>query len=213
MNSRKPCLGQSLSLLSLFRLGRLRLGLSYFLIVLAALGFIVGKADAAETTTSETRKDGAANVIALEVGKAQLIRLSATPNVIMLGNPAVADVVVEDDGLLFLLGQEPGETNMIILDQAGKVIISAAIVVGPMKKRRVTVDRGQETFTLSCNPRCVPVATPQGTGATTATATATATDAESASGSESTEQTATDDQTADIASALSGLLSDQQEQE
>ena len=213
MNARKSYLERSLSLLSLIRLGRLRIRFRYFLIAVAALCFVVGNADAAETTTTETRKDGAANVIALEVGKAQLIRLSATPNVIMLGNPTVADVVVEDDGLLFLLGQEPGETNMIILDQAGKVIISAAIVVGPMKKRRVTVDRGQETFTLSCNPRCVPVATPQGTGATTATATATATDAESASGSESTEQTATDDQTADIASALSGLLSDQQEQE
>ena len=211
MNSRKPCLGQSLSLFSLACLDRLRLGLGYFLIVLAALGCIVGKADAAETTTSETRKDGAANVIALEVGKAQLVRLSATPNVIMLGNPAVADVVVEDDGLLFLLGQEPGETNMLVLDQAGKVIISAAVVVGPMKKRRVTVDRGQETFTLSCNPRCVPVATPQGTGATTATATATV--ADSANGGESAEQATTDDQTADIASALSGLLSEQQEQE
>ena len=211
MNARKTYLERSLSLLSLICLGRLRIGFRYFLIVVAALCFVVGNADAAETKTSETRKYGAANVIALEVGKARLIRLSATPNVIMLGNPTVADVVVEDDGLLFLLGQEPGETNMLILDQAGKVIISAAVVVGPMKKRRVTVDRGQETFTLSCNPRCVPVATPQGTGATTATATAT--DAESASGSESTEQTATDDQTADIASALSGLLSDQQEQE
>ncbi len=211
MNARKSYLERSLSLLSLIRLGRLRIRFRYFLIAVAALCFVVGNADAAETTTTETRKDGAANVIALEVGKAQLIRLSATPNVIMLGNPTVADVVVEDDGLLFLLGQEPGETNMLILDQAGKVIISAAVVVGPMKKRRVTVDRGQETFTLSCNPRCVPVATPQGTGATTATATATA--AESTGGGESAEQAATDDQTADIASALSGLLSDQQEQE
>ncbi len=209
MNARKSYLERSLSLLSLIRLGRLRIRFRYFLIAVAALCFVVGNADAAETTTTETRKDGAANVIALEVGKAQLIRLSATPNVIMLGNPTVADVVVEDDGLLFLLGQEPGETNMLILDQAGKVIISAAVVVGPMKKRRVTVDRGQETFTLSCNPRCVPVATPQGTGATTATATA----AESGGGGESAEQAATDDQTADIASALSGLLSDQQEQE
>ncbi len=127
---------------------------------------IIGKAEAADTVkTAET-----SDAIALEIGKARLIRLTATPDVVMLGNPAVADVVLEDNGLLFLLGREPGETNLLILNKAGKVILSSSVIVVPLSKRRVTIDRGPEVFTLSCDPRCVPVATPQGSGATTAAA-------------------------------------------
>ncbi|MBT3493728.1 MAG: hypothetical protein HOA08_22540 [Rhodospirillaceae bacterium] len=203
MNNRKPCLGQSLG-----RLGPFHLGLGYLVIIAVALGFAVGQADAAETVAVETGQAGTADVFAIEIGKAQLIQLSATPDVIMLGNPAVADVVVEDNGLLFLLGREPGETNMLILDDTGKVVISAAIVVGPMKKRRVTVDRGPQAFTLSCNPRCVPVATPQGSGATTAAAAGAA-----SAGGEEAEQAAAGDPAAEIANALSGLLGNQQGQE
>ncbi len=129
---------------------------------------IIGKAAAA----GADEKAGAAELINLEVGKALLVRLSVTPDVVMLGNPAVADVVVEDNGLLFLLGREPGETNLLVLSKAGEVILSSSVLVGPLSKRRVTVDRGPQVFTLSCNPRCVPVATPQGSGATTAEAAA-----------------------------------------
>ncbi|MFP6749359.1 MAG: pilus assembly protein N-terminal domain-containing protein [Alphaproteobacteria bacterium] len=110
----------------------------------------------------------AAGVILLEVGKTRILPLSRPADVIMLGNPAVADVVVEGNGRIFLLGREPGETNLMILDQAGKVILSSAIVVGPVNKRRITIDRRQVSSTLSCNPRCSPVATPRGSGATTA---------------------------------------------
>ena len=109
-------------------------------------------------------------VVNVEIGKAKMLELKSPPDVVVLGNPLVADIVVEGNGALFLLGREPGETNLTILDEEGKVLLNTAVVVGPVKKRRVTVDRGPQSFTLSCNPRCSPVATPQGTGATTAVA-------------------------------------------
>jgi Flp pilus assembly secretin CpaC len=115
----------------------------------------------------------ATEVITVEIGKALLVQLSATPKVVMLGNPNIADVAMEDNGLLFLLGKEPGETNLMILDDKGEVLISSPVIVAPGQKRHVTIDRGRERFTLSCNPRCVPVATPNGTGAATTTAAAT----------------------------------------
>ena len=113
----------------------------------------------------------ATEVITVEIGKAMLVQLSATPKVVMLGNPNIADVVMEDNGLLFLLGKEPGETNLMILNDKGEVLISSPVIVAPGQKRHVTIDRGQERSLLSCNPRCVPVATPNGAGATTAAAT------------------------------------------
>ena len=92
------------------------------------------------------------------------------------------------------------------LNKAGTVIMSSAIVVEPVKNRRVTVDRGPETFTLSCNPRCSAVATPRGSGATTAAAAPAATAAGGRTAGNDTD-------TADLASALSGLLGGQHEAE
>ncbi|MDP6691136.1 MAG: pilus assembly protein N-terminal domain-containing protein [Alphaproteobacteria bacterium] len=176
------------------------------LAVLAAVFcLVVERAEAAGDTA----------VITVEIGKAKMVRLETTPDVIMLGNPAVADVVVEDNGMLFLLGREPGETNLMILDETGKVVLSSPIVVGPVQKRRVTVDNGVESFTLSCNPRCVPVATPQGTGATTP-ATAGATGEQAEGEEEQTaggEQAAGGDQAAALANALGSLMGNQQEQQ
>ncbi len=187
--------------------GLLLVSLLIFVNLLAASpSHLIGLAVAADAT----QKAKADDTIDLQVGKAQLVRLSVTPDVVMVGNPAIADVVVEDNGLLFLLGQEPGETNLLVLNKAGKVILSSPVVVGPLTERRVTVDRGPEVFTLSCNPRCVPVATPEGTGATTAAAAPGA----AAPGGQAVAQDAGGGadggpggaNAADIANALSGLV-------
>jgi len=192
------------------RQGLLRISL---IMLVAILGISLDKAVGTAMAAGTDDKSGGADVISLEIGKATLIKLSVTPHLVMLGNPAVADVVVEDSGQLFLLGREPGETNMLIINRSGKVIMSSAVVVGPMIKRRVTIDNGPDTFTLSCNPRCVPVATPEGSGATTAATTAAA-GAAAIPGSQAalpaTTQTggsepATGDP-ANIANALSNLL-------
>ena len=182
---------------------------------LVILGVFMGAPSAVGIGTARAAEAGekaeAAETIPLEIGKAQLVPLSETPDVVMLGDPTIADVVVEEDGLMFLLGREPGETNLLVMNKDGGVILSSAVVVGPLKKRQMTVDRGVEAFTLSCNPRCVPVATPQGTGATVA---ATAASGDTASG-EGEDQAAASGEAAaagsinpaDLAGALSGLLS------
>lgn len=173
------------------------------LIILAALigAFMVNAPGTAKAAGADEGTK-AEEAISVEIGKAKEVHLSKSPDVIILGNPAIADVVVEDNGQIFLLGREPGETNMMIFDKAGRTILSAAVVVGPIKKRRVTIDRGPESFTLSCNPRCVPVANPQGTGAVPAT-----TPGEQAGAQEGSEAGGINP--ADLASALSGLLGNQ----
>lgn len=183
------------------------------IMLVAILGLSLDQAIGTATAAGANDKTGGADVISLEIGKAKLVRLSVTPHLVMLGNPAVADVVVEDNGQLFLLGREPGETNMLIINRSGKVIMSSAVVVGPMNKRRVTIDNGPDTFTLSCNPRCVPVATPEGSGATTAATTAAA-GAAAIPGNQAAIPAATQDggseagagDPANIANALSNLL-------
>ena len=143
---------------------RLRLGalLRRLLIVTLSLGGVSG---------AIISRVEATEVITVEIGKAILVQLSATPKVVMLGNPNIADVVIESNGLLFVLGKELGETNLIILNDKGEVLVSSPVIVALGKKRHITIDRGQKIFTLSCNPRCVPIVTPNGGGAKTVAAT------------------------------------------
>ena len=69
--------------------------------------------------------------------------------------------------MFFLLGIEPGETSLHILDSDGNTILQTAIVVVPTAERTVTVNRANnlEEATYSCSPRCDTV----GTGATSPT--------------------------------------------
>lgn len=105
-----------------------------------------------------------AEVLSVQVGKAKIIQLKTMPVVVMVGDPGIADVVIERNRQIFLVGLQPGETNMFILDDAGNKIMSVDLVVTQITSRHVTVDRGVDTLTLSCNPRCSPVPTPSSVG-------------------------------------------------
>lgn len=108
---------------------------------------------------------GAAEPLSVEVGKSRLMSLTQQPTVVMVGDPSVADVVIEEGGRLFLLGLEPGETNLHILDGDGGTMMNLRLVVTPASGGHVSLHRGVEEATLSCNPRCAGVRTPEGTGA------------------------------------------------
>lgn len=107
----------------------------------------------------------AADPLDVEIGKSRMLRLSADPNIVMVADPAVADVVVEEGRVIFLVGLQAGETNVYILDDEGQVVLSRDLVVRPATQRHVTVHRGVEEATMSCNPRCAGVPNPAAEGA------------------------------------------------
>jgi hypothetical protein len=94
------------------------------------------------------------------VDKAHILRLDKDAATIMLANPAIADVAVENTRLIFLLGRTTGETNLIILDRNGREILSSAVIVVPTRDRQVSIFRSMTEFTKSCDPRCAPVPNP-----------------------------------------------------
>lgn len=110
-----------------------------------------------------------AEPLKVELGKSFLLRLTEDPAVVVVGNPTIADVVVERAKTIFILGLEAGETNLHILDGEGKTLLQTALVVVPYAQRHVTVLRGVEEATVSCNPRCVGVRNVVGQGASTPT--------------------------------------------
>lgn len=99
-------------------------------------------------------------VLSVEIGKSRILRLDAEPSVISIGDPDIADIIVEEDRIIFLVGQMQGETNVYILGDNGKPLLSADVVVTPHADRHVTLNRGVDEYVLSCNPRCAVVAAP-----------------------------------------------------
>lgn len=135
---------------------RFRLGLA---IVAALAVWLAGQAQAWDPP------------ISVEVGKSKVLHLKdeQKPGVVFVGNPAIADVIVERAGVLFVLGRQPGETDVWILDDDGHALMHRPLVVTAITARHVTVQRGAgagtgQQQTLSCNPRCTDVVTPRGTG-------------------------------------------------
>jgi Flp pilus assembly secretin CpaC len=94
--------------------------------------------------------------ISLMLDRATIIRPPAKTSMVVIGNPAIADVAVQKNGVMVLTGKSYGETNMIALDDQGQLISESWIKVGALGRNNMVVVRGSETETYSCTPNCQP---------------------------------------------------------
>ena len=95
------------------------------------------------------------------LNKTTILRIARDASTVTIGNPEVADISVESPRLIFLVGKEAGETNLLILDASDTEIHDFDLVVVPESARHLTVHRGAtEVTTFNCAPRCTPVKTP-----------------------------------------------------
>ncbi|NOX81494.1 MAG: hypothetical protein GXP06_00590 [Alphaproteobacteria bacterium] len=78
---------------------------------------------------------------------------------IAVGNPAVADVTVQDTQNLLLFGKSPGLTNIYVFDDAGEVIENIVIRVRSQNSDMLTVHKGVFRTTYNCTSSCEPVIT------------------------------------------------------
>jgi len=86
--------------------------------------------------------------------QATMLHLERAAAEIVVGNPSIADVSVQNSKVLVLTGKSFGETNLIVLDAEGKVIINRRIVVREPRGGYVTVYQGVARQTLHCSPNC-----------------------------------------------------------
>ncbi|MFQ5785710.1 MAG: pilus assembly protein N-terminal domain-containing protein [Alphaproteobacteria bacterium] len=131
-----------------------------------ALKVALSEASQIEPTPPAPVSDPADDALRLIIDKSHLLRLTEDAATVMVANPGIADVVVESPRMVFLVGRDVGETNLIILDSAGKEILETPLVVVPNPVRQVTIHRNTVEATLSCMPRCAGVPTPLNTGST-----------------------------------------------
>lgn len=95
--------------------------------------------------------------INVNVNMARILRISAPAATVVVGNPGVADVTIQDPQTLILTGKSYGQTNLIVLDAAGQAIADTLVEVVQMQAGVMTVYQGQKRTSLACAPVCQPV--------------------------------------------------------
>lgn len=92
--------------------------------------------------------------INVNVNMARILRINASAATVIIGNPGIADVTIQDPQTLILTGKSFGQTNLIVLDTAGNPIADTMIEVVQMQAGVVTVYQGQARTSLACAPVC-----------------------------------------------------------
>jgi hypothetical protein len=92
--------------------------------------------------------------IAVNVDQAKLVRLPTGIATVVVGNPLIADVTLQNGGIVVVTGKGYGATNFIAMDRAGQVLVDRQIQVEGPSDQLVTVYRGASRETYSCLPIC-----------------------------------------------------------
>lgn len=101
------------------------------------------------------RADEANAPISVKVNMARILRISAPAATVIVGNPGVADVTIQDAQTLVLTGKSYGQTNMIVLDAKGNPIADTLVqVVEPQADLVTMFTSGGARSTFHCAPVC-----------------------------------------------------------
>ena len=88
--------------------------------------------------------------------QSQLVKLARPAAEIIIGNPSIAEVTVQNGNLLVVTGKTFGITNMIILDAQKNIILDQRILVKRDEAKVVNLMRGTQRQSYNCTPQCNP---------------------------------------------------------
>ena len=94
-------------------------------LALGILTFVPQAMAGLEGSTLST--DGRNLVVELNEGK--LLRLNSEADSVFIANPGIADVSVKSPNLVYLFGQQPGQTSLYALDAQENVIANVRVIV------------------------------------------------------------------------------------
>lgn len=95
-----------------------------------------------------------AGQIWLTMDQVRPLKLETPAQNIVIGNPAIADVTVQDNQNLLLFGKAPGLTNIYIADEKGDVIDNLIVRVRSPSTDMLTFYRGSARTTYNCTTNC-----------------------------------------------------------
>lgn len=107
---------------------------------------------------SEGRGEARIDAVTVTVDHAKVLRLPEKAQTVIVGNPAIADVTIQRNGVMVVTGKSYGVTNLIALDATGALIAESSLRVAAATESILTVQRGLERESYSCTPACQPSA-------------------------------------------------------
>ncbi len=112
-----------------------------------ALPIVLGAA-----AIGEAQADG---LIDVALDNAKLVHLDEPAAEIIVGNPSIADIAVQNSKLLVVTGKSFGRTNLIVVNAKGEIIEESDLTVSDPSKGMITVHRGaRNNETVYCAPKC-----------------------------------------------------------
>lgn len=118
--------------------------------ILAAALLMPAAAQAVEAGTA------ASAPISVKVNMARVLRINSPAATVIIGNPGVADVTIQDPLTLVLTGKSYGQTNLIVLNASGNPIADTLVEVIQEQADLVTVFNAGARYTYACASRCAP---------------------------------------------------------
>ncbi len=101
-----------------------------------------------------------ADDLSIAIDHAKVMHISRPADIVIVGNPGIADATIQDQQTLIITGRSFGSTNLIVLDASGRAIAEETLTVQPANDHIVSVYRTSNKRlvrqTFSCTPDCSP---------------------------------------------------------
>lgn len=98
-------------------------------------------------------------VINITLNQVTLVKLREKISDAIVGNPAIADITIQNNSTFVITGKSYGKTNIILLNEKGETIFNKSIFVDDDTKNMVRIQRGSTRLSYTCNPNCQPTPT------------------------------------------------------
>jgi Flp pilus assembly secretin CpaC len=90
----------------------------------------------------------------VHVDQAKTLKLPERTATLVVGNPLIADAVVQPGGIVVITAKSYGATNLIAIDRNGTTLFNRQILVVSPADKIVVVYRGVDRESYSCMPSC-----------------------------------------------------------
>jgi hypothetical protein len=77
--------------------------------------------------------------------EARVVKLAKPADSLVVGDPTVVDVTLQNPTTVVVFGKAPGETNLVVLTKDQELLLDWPVIVSPVNARHVTVLNAQGT--------------------------------------------------------------------
>ena len=88
-----------------------------------------------------------------------LVKLDEPIRDALIGNPAIADITIQNGKTFIITGKSYGRTNIILMNKKGETIFNKSVYVDDDNQNVVRIQRGNMRLSYTCTPHCQPTPT------------------------------------------------------